>query len=178
MVWKSATLPLPVAVPSLLYSTRMADSAGRALSNVADEVRALVDRGTEALHDVQLVHDDIRPSLQQLSGRVEQLRAGDAELGGELGKAQALAQESSTRIQELGESARKLSETDPETARSLARAVEHARGLLTELAQLRGEAQHRLASMLLKPLAEPLLRMLGEVGVSPSEGDDSHGESS
>ncbi len=162
-----------------LEAARLADPAGRALSTVADEVRSLVERGLEALQDAQGVVDEIRPSLSQVVARVEQLREADSELGVELGRAQNLAQEATTRINDLGEAARKLSETDPETARSLARAAEHARGLVAELTELRGEAQHRLARRLLRPVVEPLLRVLTDLsgGAPPAQGGTEGSES-
>jgi len=153
-----------VALNLGLEGARVGDATGRALTAVSDEIRAGVDRGAEALGDVQSALDDVRPAAGKVIEHAEQVRQAESEVATGAATAQTGAQEAAQSLEELARWARKLSETDPDTARTLNRASEHARALVAELSELQTTAQGELARAVLAPLVEPLARLLADLG--------------
>ncbi|MBI5538136.1 MAG: hypothetical protein HY898_35770 [Deltaproteobacteria bacterium] len=153
-----------VALNVGLEGSRMGDAAGRSLTMVSDEVRTYVERGVEALHDTRALVEEVGPTAGHVAEHAEALRQSEADLGGEILRVQSLAQETSRSVEEIGRWARKLSETDPETATILARAAEHARGLVSDLSLLKSATQTELARAVLRPIIEPLVRLLRDLG--------------
>lgn len=161
-----------VALNVGLEGARLGDPAGRALMNVADEVRANGERGAEALEDLQAVLEDIHPAWQEVERHGEALRESHGSIVTHVGQQQATAQQVARDVEALGGYARQISDTDPETALILAQAGEHARGLVQALGSLGGRARRELVRKTLGPSLQPLLRVLLDVSKG-SKGDGS-----
>ena len=65
-------------------------------------------------------------------------------------------------MSDLGERLRRATGSDPETARAVAQATEHARALVTALGTLSGRVPRALLTNALRPVLEPLVRSLFE----------------
>jgi len=152
-----------VALNVGLEGARMGDPAGRALTNVAEEVRLQGERGAEALQDAQSVLDELITSWAQVQTRAEDLSKMHAQAVGQVGAVQSLAQDVVRDVAEVGTSARRLSETDPETAMILTQATEHARALVSALTSLGGRARRDLVRSALGPTLQPLARALADI---------------
>lgn len=152
-----------LALNAALEGARLGEPAGKALVTVADEIRALVQRALEALDEqqgllVQLEHE--RNKLEQL---LEQARQRASVLADDLLHAQASQREARSALGELGLGLQRSTGTDPETARAVVQAADHARGLLTALTALSSRPQRGLVWRTLRPSIHPLLRLLGEI---------------
>ncbi|MCU0691884.1 MAG: methyl-accepting chemotaxis protein [Polyangiaceae bacterium] len=153
-----------------LEGARLTEPAGRALATVADEVRLQGERGQEAIHDLRAAVDESQPAVRHLLERVGLLRAAHAECAAQLERIQASAQQVTDQVNEIGSCARKLSNTDPETARALAQAADHAQGLFGALSAVGAEARRDIVRSALGPTLQPLLRILSEL--TPSQKSD------
>ncbi len=151
-----------VALNLGLEGARLGDPAGRPLIGAADEIRAQADRGHDALTELRNLNSEIQPNLVRIADRLGQLRQADAQFSDQLTRIQGNAQQLARHIDDVLVWARKLSETDPETARIVARAIDHARGLLSSLTALRETAQLDVAMTALRPILLPLLNLLGD----------------
>ena len=157
-----------------LEGARLGDPAGRALMNVADEVRSNGERGAEALDDVRAVLQDIQPAWQEVERHTEALRESHGSIVTHVGRQQATAQQVVRDVESLGNYARQISDTDPETALILAEVGEHARGLIQALGSLGGRARRELVRSALGPSLQPLLRVLLDAARTPKgNGSDS-----
>lgn len=153
-----------VALNLGLEGARVSDSAGRALTAVSDEIRAWVDRSAEALSDLQGAIEELRPASGRVIDHAEQLRQIEADIANGAARTQAGAQQAAQSLEELGRWASKLSETDPETARVLSRAADHARALVADLSELQTAARGEIARSVLEPIIDPLTRLIAELG--------------
>jgi methyl-accepting chemotaxis protein len=161
-----------VALNLGLEGARLGDSAGKSLISVADEVRLQADRGSEALNDLRNLHSELVPTLARVDDRIGQLRQSESQVSDQVTRIQENAQLVSRHVDDLLVWARKLSETDPETARIVARAIDHARGLLSALSALREKAQLDFAMNALRPILVPLVGLLGDMGTSSESKKD------
>jgi len=153
-----------VALNLGLEGARLSDSAGRALTTVSDEIRTWVDRSAEALADLQGSIDELRPASGRVVEHAERIRQAEAEIASSAAETQAGAQQASQSLEELARWASKLSKTDPETARVLGRAAEHAKALVADLSELHSASRGEIAHSVLEPIIEPLARLIGELG--------------
>ena len=152
-----------VALNVGLEGARLGDSAGRALTSVADEVRVQGERGAEALQDSQTVLDELTSSWAQVQTRADDLRKIHTQSVTQVGNVQSLAQDVVRYVDDIATWARKLSETDPETALILTQATDHARGLVNALTALGGRARRDLVRTALGPTLQPLARALADI---------------
>lgn len=161
-----------VALNVGLEGARLVDPAGRALMNVADEVRGHSERGGEALQDLRSAIEDVHPAWEQVGRRADELRDTHTALVTQAGRQQAVAQGVVQEVVTLGQHARAISDTDPETALVLAQVGEHARGLIQALGSLGGRVRRELVRSALGPSLQPLLRVLLDVAKG-AKGDKS-----
>lgn len=161
-----------VALNVGLEGARLGDPAGRALMNVADEVRSHTERGGEALVDLRTAIEDVHPGWEEVGHRADELREAHSAIVAQAGQQQTVAQDVVREVVALGQHARAISDTDPETALILAQVGEHARGLIQSLGSLGGRARRELVRSALGPSLQPLLRVLLDVAKS-SKGDKS-----
>ncbi|PIE05990.1 MAG: hypothetical protein CSA75_01890 [Sorangium cellulosum] len=152
-----------VALNVGLEGARLGDPAGRALINVAEEVRDHSERGGEALHDLNTALEDVLVSWDQLSHKAEDLRQSHATIVSQVGQHQANAQQVVSDVNAVGEHARRLTDTDPETALILTQVSEHARALIQALTSLGGRVRRELIRSAIGPSLQPLLRALLDV---------------
>jgi methyl-accepting chemotaxis protein len=159
-----------VALNVGLEGARIGDPTGRALMNVADEVRNLSEGADEALQDLGTALDDIHSTWNQVVRRTDELRDSHASIVAQAGKQQSVAQDIVEQVEAFGRHAQALSDTDPQTAVILGQIAEHAKGLFDGLTSLGGRARRELLRSALGPSLQPLLRALLDVAKS-TKGD-------
>ncbi len=152
-----------VALNVGLEGARLGDPAGRALMNVADEVRGLTERADEAMQELRGSFDDTLSTWNHAVRRTDELRDAHAAIVVQASRQQTVAQDIVRHVDAIGEHARSLLETDPQTAVVLAQVVEHAKGLVQALGSLGGRARREVVRSALGPLLQPLLRTLLDV---------------
>jgi len=151
-----------VALNAGLEGARLGESAGRSLSLVSDEVRTLAERGAEAVRELGAGVGEVGRDANALAGRFEEARVGASEVGQDAAVASSNTQETERVLGDLGERLRKTTGSDPETLRAVAEATEHARLLVTSLGALSGKVPRALLVGALRPVLEPLLRVVAE----------------
>ena len=161
-----------VALNAGLEGSRLGEGAGRPLSLLSDEVRAHAARGGDLARELGTALGELGTELSQLQVHVE--RAVDAALDAAQAASRATTSSSvaQTALAEIGERVRKATGSDPETARTLAEAAEHARALVTSLGTLSGKAPRGLVMTSLRPVLEPLLRLLDDEDDAPEDPEE------
>jgi methyl-accepting chemotaxis protein len=159
-----------IALNAGLEGSRMGES-GRALVSVADEMRALVTRGLDALGEHLVALDQVERERERLREYVERARQTAGQLAEELLRAQGAQREASSTLDEFREHLQRTTGTDPETARAAAAAAEHARELSTTFSRLSSRGERRLVLRALAPSLEPLLRLLRELESTGGDAD-------
>lgn len=148
-----------VALNTGLEGARQGE-AGQALQLVADEVRVQATRGTEASRELSTALAEIGSELAQVNGNLERAREASAEVAQEAARVGGASADVERALTEVGERLRKATGSDPETARAIAEATEHARALVGALAALRGQVPQTLVLNALRPVLDPLSRLL------------------
>ena len=157
-----------VALNAGLEGARVGESVGRALLLVSDEVRAQATRGNENARELSTTLNEIGGELSQLNVHLEQVRESSSEVSHEAARASAASAEVDRLLVEMGEGLRKTTDSDPETVMAVAEASEHARALMTSLGSLSGKVPRALLLSALRPIIDPLARILDEE--APEEG--------
>ncbi len=150
-----------VALNAGLEGARMGEGPGRALGLVSDEVRAQAARGTEACHELGVSLGEIGGELLQVHANLDRAREASAEVAQEAARASGASADAERALVDMGERLKTTTGSDPETARAIAEAAEHARALVTALTTLNGKAPHAVLVAALRPMIEPILRILG-----------------
>jgi methyl-accepting chemotaxis protein len=153
-----------VALNAGLEGARLGEGGGRALGLVSEEVRAEAQRGSEVCRELGLVLTEVGSGLAQVRGSLDQTREATADVAHEATRAAGASANAERALVEIGDRFKETTGIDPDLARSVADATEHARALVAELAALRSKAPPSLVLSALRPVLDPLLRML--------EGDD------
>jgi hypothetical protein len=161
-----------VALNAGLEGARVADPQGRALLLVSEEIRANVSRGAEAAAELARAVDEVAAESAEVRQRLERSRADVGDVGQEAAQLSAAAEQASRALDDLGARLRRATGIDPEVARQLALANEHARGLLTALSALTSAAPAAPVLGALRPVIAPLARLLGEVEARGGGADD------
>lgn len=165
-----------IALNSGLEGARLPEPQGRALLLLSEEIRANVRRGADASAQLVRVVDEIGVESTEVRRRLERARAEVNDVGQEAAQLQAAAQQATKSIEDLGARLRRATGVDPEVARAVAAATEHARGLMTALSTLTTAAREAPVMRALKPVIGPLVRLLREIeGSDDGGGDDSSG---
>ncbi len=166
-----------VALNAGLEGARAGEGQGRALLLLAEEIRANVVRGAEAATELTRAADEIAAESAEVRRQIERSRAEVSEVGQEAAQLQAAALAASRALDDLGARLRKATGIDPEMARVVALAAEHARGLMTALSALSTGTQAGPVLGALRPVIGPLVRLLGEIEArSPDGGGEPGGE--
>ena len=151
-----------IALNAGLEGARLGESGGRSLSLVSDEVRTLSERGGEAVRELSQGIGEVSRESGALAARIDDARTQT----GEIGQAAALASSSSLELErvlgDIGERLRKTTGSDPDTLRAIATATEHARQLVVALGALSGKVPRTLLVSTLRPVLEPLLRVVAD----------------
>jgi methyl-accepting chemotaxis protein len=154
-----------------LDGARLGEPSARILGAVAEEVRAQAEQGGVAVADLRSLIDEIVPEWASVNTSVERIRQTDAEVRSRAGATQETAQRVGGLLDEVGTWARQLSDSDPETAKILAQATEHARGLVSSLSALGDRARREVVAAAIGPTLRPLLGLLRDPrrGASPDK---------
>lgn len=163
-----------VALNAGLEGSRAQEGAGRALLLVGDEIRAHVDRGAEAARELVKTVDEVGADAAGVRDRVQEVRADAAEVATDAATTKQSAQEALRALERLERQLRKATGFDPEIARAVSLAADHARGLLAALSTIQTSHVGSMALGALKPVLRPVARALGDlaVGDGESEGDE------
>jgi methyl-accepting chemotaxis protein len=153
-----------VALNAGLEGARVAEPQGRALLLLSEEVRANVTRGAEASRKLAELVEEIAGEAAEVRRQLERSRAEVAEVGQDAAQLRAATQDADRALGELGQRLRRATGIDPEVARAVAVAAEHAQGLVTALSTLstvRGAGASVMQA--LQPVMAPLGRLLEEI---------------
>ncbi|APR84447.1 methyl-accepting chemotaxis protein III (MCP-III) [Minicystis rosea] len=163
-----------VALNAGLEGARMSEPHGRALQLLSDEIRANVARGADAAEQLTRAVDEVAAEAADVRQKLERARVETAEVGQEAAHLQAAAQQATKALDDLGARLRKATGIDPEMARLVSSASEHARGLMTALSGLATAAPGAPVLAALRPVIGPLSRLLGEIDAR-APGEDGQG---
>lgn len=145
-----------------LEGARSPEPTGRALTLVAEDIRAHVSRGADSSRDLRTHVDDLFDVVADLAGRVERVQREAQDLASDAAQMKSAVQVSITAIGDLDARLRKATGIDPETAKYIAQAGEHAKGLLGALAALEtNEARQAVAALV--PLLTPVMKVLSTI---------------
>jgi methyl-accepting chemotaxis protein len=162
-----------VALNAGLEGARTAEPQGKALLLLSEEIRSHVSRGAETARDLVSVVEELASETGQIRKEIEGARTAAEETGQ---AAESLGVSLGRARQALTDAERHLKRAtgiDPETARAMSLATEHARGLLSALSTLSTATQARpLLLGALRPALAPLSRLLRELW---EEGGDDEG---
>lgn len=149
-----------VALNAGLEGARLGEGPGQALGLVADEIRAQAARGAETCRELGTALGEIGSELTQVSAGVDRARDAAAEVAQEAARVGGAAARAERALVETGDRLKTTTGTDPETARAVADLTEQAKALVTSLGALSGKAPQGLIAAALRPVLEPLLRIV------------------
>lgn len=149
-----------VALNAGLEGARLGEGVGHALGLVSDEVRAQATRGAEASRDLSAALGEIGSELHQVQASLDRARDASSEVAQEAARASGASADAERALSEIGERLEKSTGSDPETARAIAEAAEHARALVSALGTLSGKVPQSILLAALRPVLEPLARLL------------------
>ncbi len=132
-----------VALNAGLEGARLGEAEGRQLALVSDEVRTQSARGADVARELVV-------GIGNLAGELTQDAA----------RAAGAASDSESALLDMGERVKKTTGSDPEAVRALAEASERARALMQSLAALSGKVPRALLVGALRPVLEPVARLL------------------
>jgi methyl-accepting chemotaxis protein len=135
-----------VALNAGLEGARLGESQGRSLLLVSDEVRTHVSRGSESARELTGTLNDIAADVTKLQAYIDQVRQGAQDAAQEASRVAAAATDAERSILDLGRRLQETTGSDPETAKLVAAASEHAKALVGALG----------------PILGPLARLLGD----------------
>lgn len=164
-----------VALNAGLEGARLAEPHGRALLLLSEEIRANVARGADAAEQLSRAVDEISGEAGEARRQIERSRSEAAEVGQEAAHLHAATQQAQRSLDDLGARLRKATGIDPEMARLVAQAGDHARGLMTALSALATSTPGGPALSALKPVMAPLARLLGEIDARGTADGEGHG---
>jgi methyl-accepting chemotaxis protein len=163
-----------VALNAGLEGARTSEAHGRALALVADEVRALVGRGVESLRAAVETLEEASRGAGSIAERLDRMQREVAELGSGATAAKASVQDTANALVDLDVRLRKATGLDPEKARRIAQAGEHARGLVEALSALEVDSGPDAIDSL-APVLTRLKGMLSELAPAESPPSDPEG---
>lgn len=149
-----------VALNAGLEGARFGEGPGRALALVSDEIRAQATRGSEACRELGVALGDLGSELEQVHGGVDRARETAAEIAQEAAKVGSASADAERALEEMSERLKEATGSDPETARAVADATEHAQALVAAIGVLSGRAPPSLVAAALRPVLVPVLRLL------------------
>jgi ABC-type transporter Mla subunit MlaD len=149
-----------VALNAGLEGARFGEGPGQALGLVAEEVKAQSSRGSQACRDLASSLGEVASELGHVHASLERIREGSAEAAQETARLGASSADAERALTEMADRLKSNTGTDPETARALADATEHARLLIASLATVTAKAPRAVVVAALAPILEPLFRIL------------------
>lgn len=149
-----------VALNAGLEASRLGEGHGHALGLVSDEIRAQATRGSETCRDLGLSLGEIGSELTQVHSSLDRAREASSEVAQEAARVGGAFADAERALAEMADRLKAATGSDPETARALSDADEHARALVAALTALREKVPHALVVAALRPVLDPLLRLL------------------
>jgi methyl-accepting chemotaxis protein len=159
-----------VALNAGLEGARLGEGAGRSLLLVSEEVRAHVTRGNDSAREVTTTLGDMGSEVAKLHGTIGQARQASSDASQEAARIALASSEAEKALVDLGERLKKTTGHDPETVRLVAQASDHARALMGTLGALSGKVPQQLLLGALRPMLDPLARILSERERGKDEG--------
>jgi methyl-accepting chemotaxis protein len=160
-----------VALNAGLEGARIEGLAGRALVLVADEVRTLVGRAAASATELGRSLEETALELLRLDGHVTEARSSSGVLGEEASRALASLHQADGALGDIGAHLAQATGLDPELAAAVEKAQAHTRELVTALTVVSSRAGGAVAASALRPIVEPLARLLDQLdGLADEEG--------
>jgi hypothetical protein len=135
---------------------------------VSDEVRAQASRGSDTARDAQAALAEVGNELAQLNVSMGAARDTTTDVAQEAARVASACSDAEAALVDIRDRLKKTTGSDPETVRAIAETAEKARALVTSLGALSGKVPKTLLLSALRPMLEPLARLLAE-----EEGDGS-----
>jgi methyl-accepting chemotaxis protein len=151
-----------VALNAGLEGARLGESAGRSLLLVSDEVRAQASRGGDSARELAVTLGEIGGEMGHIGGQLDQVRELASDVSHEAARASAAGAEADRVLLEMSDGLKRTTDRDPETAMAIAEAGEHARALVSSLGALSGRVPRTILVSALRPMLEPLARVLAD----------------
>lgn len=165
-----------VALNAGLESARIAEPHGRALELLSEEIRSHVVRGADGADELVVALVDLASESAEVRRQLERSQSEVAEVGREAAQLQAAGHQAAQSLDDLGARLRRATGIDPEMARLLGLAGEHARELTTALSALSTADEAAPLLGALRPAIGPLARLLAEIEErGPAEDDQAPG---
>jgi methyl-accepting chemotaxis protein len=158
-----------VALNAGLEGARLGESGGRPLLLVSDEVRTQAARGGESARELATTLGEIGGEMGHIGGQLDQVRELASDVSHEAARASAAAAEADRVLLEMQEGLKRTTDRDPETVMAIAEAGEHARALVGSLGALSGRVPKAILVTALRPMLEPLARLLAEEEAADEE---------
>ena len=149
-----------VALNAGLEGARLGEGQGHALVLVSDEVRGQASRGSEASCELSIVLSEIGAELLQVHTSLDRAREAAAEVAQEAARVGGASADAERALADVKNGLQKATGSDPETARAISEATEHARALVGALGTLSGKVPQALIVSALRLVLEPLARLL------------------
>lgn len=149
-----------LALNAGLEGARLGEGTGHSLGLVSDEIRAHATRGSEACRELGLTLGEIGSELVQVHASLDRAREASAEVAQEAARVGGASADAERALTEMTQRLKKATGSDPETARAISEATEQARALVATLAALTEKAPRAFVLGALRPVLEPLLRIL------------------
>lgn len=141
-----------------LEGARKGDPVGKALVVMAEELRVLLARALDALAEHSAALSDVEREREQWVEQLGAARDLSAALFEKSRELQVIEAGAARALERLGGGVRRALGADPERARLLLRAAEHARALDDSLSRLTAGPHEPELSAVLAPLAKKLGR--------------------
>jgi len=158
-----------VALNAGLEGARLGESAGKALLLVSDEVRGQAVRGGETAREIASAVAEVGVDLGQLTAQVGQARETTSEVAQDAARVAGACGEADVALTDIRDRLRKTMGSDPETVRAIAETAENARALVSSLTALSGKVPRNLLLSALRPMLDPLARLLEGVELDDEE---------
>jgi len=149
-----------VALNAGLEGARLGEGPGQALGLVSDEIRAQATRGSEACRELGAALGELGSELTQVQASLDRARDASSDVAQEAARVGGASADAERALTDMAERLEKTTGSDPETARAIAEATDQARSLVKALAALNGRAPQTLVVSALRPILEPLLRLI------------------
>jgi len=161
-----------VALNAGLEGARLGDPAGKPLVLVAEEVRTQAGRATDAIGDHVATLEHMEREREKLREQLDAAQQRSSDVARDLLQAQALQRDVTTALNDLGSRLEEVTQTDPETAKVVTEAADHAKALANALQTLATKPHPSSVLGALAPALRPLLRLLRELYRSTLDSDE------
>ncbi|MBI3201751.1 MAG: hypothetical protein IT377_19875 [Polyangiaceae bacterium] len=145
-----------------LEGARLGDPAGKPLVLVAEDIRAHAARAMSALEQHTSAFDQMDKDRDKLREQVESAQARTADVARDILQLQAVQRDVSTALADVSARVKHVTRTDPESARMVAEAADHARALVEALTALAARPQNKSLFGSLGPTLGPLIELMRE----------------